>query len=65
MIDYDINKEFNAVAQSCKKFSSNAFMNKKSHVIAEGVSCRSCNNWSGDECIECLYDEALSSLDNE
>jgi|LSQX01.1.fsa_nt_gb hypothetical protein len=63
MMDYDGNEDLNTVAQFCRNFSAKTFSAERSLVKDEGLSCRSCTNWSGSQCSVNSFDSILTLLD--
>lgn len=50
------------VAQSCSNFRSAGTKASRYGSVNEGISCSTCKNWNGSECLKNSYDNTASRL---
>lgn len=65
MTNYASEDQLTAVAQSCSHFNSGGMINSRLNAAAEGISCRICRNWNGQRCVINVFDNVLTSMDQE
>lgn len=65
MSNYASDDQLTAVAQSCDHFNSGGLINSKFNAAAESISCNMCRNWNGTKCIINVFDNVLTSMDQE
>lgn len=65
MAYYESDDQMTAVAQSCRYFNSGGMINSRFYNAVEGISCRACKNWNGAKCVKNVFDNVLTSLDQE
>ena len=64
-MNYASDTQLVAVAQSCDHFDSGGAVQSKTSFTAENVSCNMCKNWDGKRCVINVFDNVLTSLDQE
>ena len=62
MDEYNIDDQMSNVGRSCKQFRAKGALNRSISSI-EDISCSSCRNWSGSDCVKKAFDNVLISTD--